>query len=88
MKHFIYIRDKRNNKNKFFKLESINFLFNDKNETSKKKSEAITVKNWEKSYSTWAIIFLVVAKFFLSVRRERKIKSNLIRIIKFDKVLS
>lgn len=76
MKHFIYIRDKRNNKNKFFKLESINFLFNDKNETSKKKSEAITVKNWEKSYSTWAIIFLVLLRNFFYPSGEKE-KLNL-----------
>lgn len=73
MKHFIYIRDKRNNKNKFFKLESINFLFNDKNETSKKKSEAIPSKIGKKVTQLGQLSSSLLRNFFYPSGEKEKL---------------
>lgn len=60
---------------RFVRNEIINFSSSSQlisSLTIKTKLQKRNLKRYRrKSYSTWAIIFLVVAKFFLSVRRER-----------------
>lgn len=60
---------------RFVRNEIINFSSSSQlisSLTIKTKLRKRNLKRYRrKSYSTWAIIFLVVAKFFLSVRRER-----------------
>lgn len=70
IKHFIYIYIKRFVRNEIINFSSSSQLISSL--TIKTKLRKRNLKRYRrKSYSTWAIIFLVVAKFFLSVRRER-----------------